>query len=130
MILFLTRTYFPEGTNGVLRFEGKIICETIELPWKNNLTGLSCIPEGKYVLRKRFSLKYNWHIELVNVSHRRLILIHPANYALKELKDCIALVLKISGPGIGIHSKKATKKLQEIVFKALERNEKVELIIE
>ena len=48
MILFLTRTYFPDGTNGKLECEGKLICNTIELPWKNNEKRVSCIPEGKY----------------------------------------------------------------------------------
>jgi hypothetical protein len=51
MIIFLTRTYFPEGCNGKLECEGKLICHTIELPWKNNETKVSCIPEGKYFIR-------------------------------------------------------------------------------
>ena len=31
MVLELTRTYFPEGTNGKLECNGKSICSTIEL---------------------------------------------------------------------------------------------------
>lgn len=125
MELILTRTYFPEGTNGNLTYEGKHICHTIELPWKNNLKQVSCIPEGKYVLRKRYSTQFQWHLECVGVKNRNLILIHPANYALKELQGCIAPVTKLSGAGMGLLSRKACKRLYGLVFKALEEKESV-----
>jgi hypothetical protein len=130
MVIFLTRTYFPEGTNGKLEFEGKLICKTIELPWKRNQTKLSCVPEGKYFIRKRYSNKYNWHLELVDVSNRKLILFHPANNAQKELLGCIAPVTKLSGPGIGLMSRKAFKRLKDFVYKALDNKESVEIIIQ
>jgi hypothetical protein len=60
MVIYLTRTYFPEGTNGKLVCEGKFICYTIELPWKNNEKRVSCIPEGKYFIKKRHSQKFQW----------------------------------------------------------------------
>ena len=85
MVLLLTRTYFPYGTNGKLECEGKLICNTIELPWKNNETRVSCIPEGKYFIKKRYSQKFQWHLEIENVQNRSLILFHPANNALQEL---------------------------------------------
>ena len=53
MVLELTRTYFPNGTNGKLECKGKSICNTIELPWRENETRVSCIPEGKYFIKKR-----------------------------------------------------------------------------
>jgi hypothetical protein len=81
MVIWLTRTYFPEGTNGKLECEGKLICNTIELPWKMNETKVSCVPEGKYFIRKRYSAKYKWHLELVDVPNRKFILFHPANNA-------------------------------------------------
>ncbi|HEY6144272.1 MAG TPA: DUF5675 family protein [Flavobacterium sp.] len=129
MVLVLNRTYFPDGTNGKLECEGKFICNTIELPWKNNETKVSCIPEGKYLLRKRYSRKFQWHIEVVGVDKRSLILFHPANNALQELKGCIAPVTKLSGPGLGLMSRKAFAKLKELVYKALETTESVTLII-
>ena len=79
MVIWLTRTYFPEGTNGKLECEGKLICNTIELPWKMNETKVSCVPEGEYFIRKRYSAKYKWHLELVDVPNRKFILFHPAN---------------------------------------------------
>lgn len=129
MVLLLTRTYFPEGTNGKLECEGKLICYTIELPWKNNETKVSCIPEGKYFLKKRFSSKFKWHLELVEVKNRNLILFHPANNAIKELNGCIAPVTKISGAGLGLLSRKAFTKLKTIVYKALDEKQRVLIII-
>jgi hypothetical protein len=130
MVLFLTRTYFPEGTNGKLECEGKLICYTIELPWKRNERGISCILEGKYFIRKRYSAKYKWHLELVDVPNRTYILIHPANNAKKELRGCIAPVTKLSGPGLGLMSRKAFEKLKDMVYKALDNKESVELIVQ
>ena len=130
MILFLTRTYFPDGTNGKLKCDGEFICYTIELPWKNNEKRVSCIPEGKYFIRKRYSPKFKWHLEVIDVANRSLILFHPANNALKELNGCIAPVTKLSGPGLGLMSRKAFEKLKILVYKALDRKESVELIVE
>nr|WP_315149871.1 DUF5675 family protein [uncultured Flavobacterium sp.] len=129
MILFLTRTYFPDGTNGTLVCEGQLICYTIELPWKWNNKGVSCIPEGKYFIRKRYSRKFGWHLEVMDVKNRSLILFHPANYALGELKGCIAPVTQVSGPGLGLRSRKAFSKLKDLVYKALDRKESVVLVV-
>ena len=129
MVIFLTRTYFPNGTNGKLECEGKLIAYSIELPWKRNATKVSCIPEGKYFIRKRYSLKFKCHMEIVDVSNRSLILFHPANYALTELNGCIAPVSKLSGPGMGLLSRNAFHKLKDLVYKTLEKNESVELFI-
>lgn len=129
MVIFLTRTYFPNGTNGKLECEGKLISYTIELPWKRNETKVSCIPEGKYFIRKRYSPKFKWHLEIMNVSKRRFILFHPANNALTELNGCVAPVSKLSGPGMGLLSRKAFSKLKDMVYKSLDKNGSVELCI-
>ena len=129
MVLLLTRTYFPDGTNGKLECDGKLICNTIELPWKMNETKVSCIPEGKYFIRKRYSRKFQWHLEVIDVKNRSFILFHPANNALKELNGCIAPVTKLSGPGLGLMSRKAFIKLKDLVYCALDSTEKVLLII-
>ncbi|MGG7035691.1 MAG: DUF5675 family protein [Flavobacterium sp.] len=130
MVIFLTRTCFPEGSNGKLECEGKLICYTIELPWRQNERKISCIPEGKYQVRKRHSPKYGWHLEVMNVPNRNLILFHPANNALKELQGCIALVTKLSGAGLGLESRKAFEKLKSLVYPILDKNEKVELVVQ
>jgi hypothetical protein len=129
MVIQLQRTYFPNGTNGKLECEGKFICYTIELPWKENEKRVSCIPEGKYFIKKRYSNKFKWHLEVTNVVNRSLILFHPANNALLELNGCIAPVTKLSGPGLGLMSRKAFTRLKHLVYKTLDSNESVELIV-
>jgi hypothetical protein len=41
MKLELIRTYYPKGTNGKILYEGRLMTYTIELPWKNNLSGFA-----------------------------------------------------------------------------------------
>ena len=129
MVLVLKRTYFPEGTQGVLEWNGTIVCYTIELPWVGNQKRISCIPEGEYILQKRFSPKFKWHLHLMNVQGRDLILIHPANDAKKELLGCIAPVTTITGIGKGSNSRKALEKLKMVVYAALERKEEIKISI-
>jgi len=95
MELELARAYDPEGTNGGLYVK---LCDTIELPWLENRRSISCIPEGRYELRKRFTAKRQQHFMVVDVPGRSGILIHPANDALKELLGRIAPVSKLTGP--------------------------------
>jgi len=128
-MLVLTRTYFLSGTNGKLECEGKLICNTIELPWKKNETRVSCIPEGNYFIKKRYSTKFQWHLEVEKVPNRSLILFHPANNAVQELNGCIAPVIQLSGPGLGLLSRKAFESLKDLVYQALEKKESVELIV-
>lgn len=129
MLLVLHRIYFPEGTHGLLQFDGKTICYTIELPWLINKRMVSCIPEGKYILKKRFSKKFGWHIHLIDVPGRQFILIHPANDAKKELLGCIAPVTYHIGIGKGSYSRNAFKKLTDLVFPMLDKTMVVHLLI-
>ena len=130
MVLVLNRTYFPEGTQGILEWNGTLVCYTIELPWLDNKKRISCVPEGEYILQKRFSPKFKWHLHLMNVPGRDLILIHPANDAKTELLGCIAPVTKYTGIGKGIYSRKALEKLKALVYAALERDEVVKISIQ
>jgi hypothetical protein len=130
MVLVLTRTYFPSGTNGTLAIEGQFICNTIELPWKENKKRVSCIPEGKYLLRKRYAPKFRWHLEVVGVRNRTFILFHPANNALLELNGCIAPVTQISGPGLGLCSRQAFSRLKKLVYRSLDFKKRVVLIVQ
>lgn len=90
---------------------------------------VSCIPEGKYILKKRYSNKFGWHIHLIDVPGRAFILIHPANDAKKELLGCIAPVSNCTGIGMGNYSRKALKKLTDLVFPMLDKTIQVQLII-
>mgnify|MGYP001407129295 FL=1 len=126
MELELFRTYDPEGTNGELKL---VVCNTIELPWLQNQRNVSCVPEGRYELRKRFIKKFGLHLLVVDVPDRSWILIHPANDAKTQLKGCIAPVTKLTGPGKGNESRLANEKLKALVLEALERKEKVFITI-
>jgi len=129
MQLELIRTYYPEGTNGKILLNGRLMVYSIELPWKENLAGVSCIPEGKYELVKRWSPKFDRHLLLMNVPQRKYILIHPANDAMHELKGCIAPVWLITGAGKGLRSRMALEILTSLVYGALDLHEQVFLII-
>ncbi|WP_369765319.1 DUF5675 family protein [Flavobacterium sp. WC2429] len=130
MVIVLNRSYFPEGTQGFLEWNGTLVCYTIELPWLENQRRISCIPEGEYVLQKRFSPKFKWHLHLRNVPGRDFILIHPANDAKKELLGCIAPVTKHTGIGKGSASRIALQKLKTLIYAAMGRNEEVKIKIQ
>src|ERR1700733_9092706 len=129
MELELIRTYHPAGTNGKILYQDRLMMYSIELPWKDNHTRVSCIPEGRYELVKRWSPKFNRHLQVLNVPKRNFILIHPANDALHELKGCIAPVCFITGAGKEIRSRMALEKLTSLVYGVPDRYEQVFLTI-
>ena len=63
-------------------------CKTLELPWKDNETNVSCVPKGVYKVSHRTSGKYKKHLILHNVRNRRYILIHQGNYN-TDTRGCI-----------------------------------------
>lgn len=85
MIKFhLDRHYNELQTKGdlLIKKEGASYqCKTLELPWKNNERNISCIPEGTYPVKIRYSKKYGTHLHITNVPDRDLILIHWGNFA-------------------------------------------------
>lgn len=130
MELKLIRKYFPNGTNGDILLEGEKVCSTIELPWKDNHSQISCIPEGRYELRKRWTQRFGMHFMIKDVPARSDVLIHPANDALKELKGCIAPVSFFTGQGKGSQSRVALTKLVDKLYPELSNGTKVFLVIE
>ncbi len=128
MELELIRTYFPDGTNGELKDGGQLVCYTIELPWLMNVHNISCIPEGRYELAKRYHEHYGWHIHVLSVPEREWILIHPATDAKTQLKGCIAPSSVLIGHGKGTASRIANEKLRSLVYEAM-KTEKVFLTI-
>ena len=98
MIAVLTRgPSTDEGTFGVLAF-GKQVVNTVELPWRDNVRQISCIPPGTYECAIVQSPRFGRVYEVKNVPGRSHVLIHPANFAgdaelgwTTELQGCIAL---------------------------------------
>ena len=125
MIVHLLRTYHSQGTHGEIWIGGEFVCYAIELPWLDNVRNNSCIPEGTYVLAKRYSRKFKWHLLVKEVVNRNEILFHPANDAKTELRGCIAPVSRISGVGRGVHSVVAFNKLKDMVYASIDKGEQV-----
>lgn len=90
----ITRTYTDTETLGILeaRNAGALFtCHSLELPWKENKSNVSCIPAGTYTVTWSFSprkLKYTYRVQ--NVPNRAGILFHSANYV-TDLLGCIGL---------------------------------------
>lgn len=129
MELELIRTYFPNGTNGVLFHNSKPVCNTIELPWFDNKQRVSCIPEGRYELTKRYSQRFGHHLLVNAVVNRSYILIHAYNDALKESKGCIGPVSICTGEGKGNNSRLSLKKLLAMTSIEFEKGNKVFITI-
>ncbi|MCW8313480.1 DUF5675 family protein [Sphingobacterium sp. InxBP1] len=128
-VLLLQRKYGARGTNGSLTYLGEHICHTIELPDRNNIPRISCIPTGQYKLEKR---RYPRHGEQIGIPHvlgREAILIHAANDALRELQGCIAPVTTLTGEGRGDHSGKALARLKALVYSLWDMGDEVYLNI-
>jgi len=129
MELQLIRSYHDRGVNGVLRLGGEEICRTIELPWLGNRPRVSCIPEGRYPLRKRYTPRFGSHFEVVGVKDRKYILFHAANDAGKELRGCIAPVLQHTGEGKGSFSRAALDRIKDRLYTLLDSGHTLTLII-
>jgi hypothetical protein len=65
-------------------------CVTLELPWEENYTNISCVPIGVYKVSPRYSEKYKNHYILEDVPNRRYILIHHGNFN-ADTRGCILL---------------------------------------
>jgi hypothetical protein len=65
------------------------LCKTLELPWRDNERGKSCIPAGTYEVIVHKSPKFGQCFWVRGVPGRLEILIHPANFT-RQLRGCIA----------------------------------------
>ena len=111
---YLHRKYLPDATYGELTV-GDLTVFTIELPWKDNQKGISCIPEGICPVFNHTSPNLGECMWVKHVPDRSEILIHAANFV-SELRGCIAPGMKqadINRDGIidNVRSKKALQKL-------------------
>ena len=94
--------YSPMGTFGKIIVPGGFTCFTVERPWMGNRQNISCIPEGRYVLRKRYSpvvertsdgeFTEGWQV--TEVPSRTFIMLHPGNH-MENVEGCIAMGLDL-----------------------------------
>ena len=79
----------------------KLIAKTMELPWKDNKSNVSCIPEGEYFVKKQkpgTAGRDYGYFRFVHVSGRGVntalgmstILMHRITFV-KDLKGCIGI---------------------------------------
>lgn len=91
-----------EGTFGALELDDGPVLRTTELPWRNNATGVSCIPLGTYRCELVNSPRFGKVYGLRDVPKRTNILIHAANFGgdraqgwHTELQGCIAPAMAV-----------------------------------
>ena len=93
MIIELFRTMHQDKQtlgrfNVIVGGKVKLTGVTMELPWRDNRTNVSCIPTGRYKLSLFTSAKFGKCLEVMNVPGRNAILIHKGNYN-KDTHGCI-----------------------------------------
>lgn len=102
------------GTFGILSLEGKPLCVTLELSWKQNKAKVSCIPEGFYNCIPHTGPKFSNVWRLLNVPGRDSILIHAGN-TVDDIQGCILVGLSFGelkgGPAV-LHSMDALEMLR------------------
>ena len=91
-LLILRDTFTDESTLGELFLNGERFCDTLELPYRDNQRGVSCIPIGEYSVRFRYPRESGsrdyLHLLVKDVPNRDYILFHRGNSA-KDTRGCI-----------------------------------------
>lgn len=97
-------------------------CKVLELPDRDNQTGISRIPEGYYKCQARYTLpKYKQHFIIKDVHNRSYILVHHGNYY-TQTRGCLLVGDKfadINGDGYNdvTNSLDTMKKLNSLGLK-------------
>ena len=105
------------GTFGRLVYDSSVVAYTLELPWKDDQTDVSCIPLGEYQVIPHNSVEHPDVWEITNVPNRSGILIHNANF-ISEVRGCIAVgesQLMLNGKKMVTHSVDTLNKLRGIL---------------
>lgn len=91
MRIELTRfAYCPDATFGKLKVND-FECYTVERPWLDNRTSISCIPEGSYCIELGTYHRGGYKsYEILDVPDRTYIKIHIGNTC-EDVHGCIAL---------------------------------------
>lgn len=97
-VIHIKRTYKPNVTLGEMIFPDGTVLKTVELPNLDNKPMVSCIPEGTYTVKKRFSPvvkrtskgKFEQGWEVNHVPNRSYIMVHIGN-TVKDFNGCIGV---------------------------------------
>ena len=95
-LLILRDTFTDTSTIGELFLNGERMCDTLELPYRDNQRSISCIPTGEYKVRLRYpresASRDYLHLLVQDVKDRSYILFHRGNSA-KDTRGCILVGL-------------------------------------
>jgi hypothetical protein len=95
-LLILRDTHSEISTIGELFLNGERMCDTLELPYRDNQRSVSCIPIGEYKVRLRYpresATRDYLHLLVQDVKDRSYILFHRGNSA-KDTRGCILVGL-------------------------------------
>lgn len=140
MIELIRRGSTDQGTPGDLYVGGAWFCHTLELPWRENKVGMSCIPTGRYEIAIKRSPRFGRAYRLYSVPGRSEILIHSGNWAgdvalgyRSHVQGCILLgnrrgrldgqtAVLVSKPAVTAFMERLEYKPSEIVITELENH--------
>lgn len=80
------------STRGVLKIGRRVLCHTLELPWRFNDKNVSCIPAGSYSVIKANSPRFGECFYFRDVPARSGILIHVGN-SVGDTRGCVLVGL-------------------------------------
>lgn len=106
MVIVLARVARSEaGTFGVLVHDYMPFAVTLELPWRDNASDVSCIPSGEYICRRIQSPKFGETFEVCDVPNRQHILLHRGN-TIPDTHGCILIAEEFTvldgNPAVGL----------------------------
>ena len=128
MLICVIRSQHPTCTPGLMTMDGKSFGHTLELPWRDNRNGESCIPPGRYPVRIFYSPRFGRDtILILDVPNRAGIRIHGANRA-DQLRGCIAVAKNRPTPDT--IQGDLSRVLEGMAKAAIARGEKVEIEIQ
>ena len=129
-LLIIRDTFTEESTIGDIFLNGERMCDTLELPWKDNQRSISSIPAGEYKVNLRparqSATRDYLHLLVQEVPNRSYILFHIGNTA-KDTQGCILVGIKRQQDFVS-NSILAMNLLMKEIFNLGEKN-KIKLII-
>jgi hypothetical protein len=119
--IYLTRIQMYETcTRGLLvDADSGEVFYTLERPWLDNASNISCIPKGTYTCKWHLSPTFGWVYLVTDVPDRSFILFHSGN-VVRHTKGCILIGSRFgrlgNDPAV-LSSKPATRKFFDLLDK-------------
>jgi hypothetical protein len=91
-LLIIRDTFTDVSTIGNLYLDGEWLCDTLELPYRDNQRSISCIPAGQYKVRLRTAeesaTRDYLHLLIQDVPNRDFVLVHIGNKS-SDSRGCV-----------------------------------------